>query len=254
MPRYARRNITTRRRRVARRGGRGYTTRTRMALSNKPFTSETYPAIGRGNFMTYNMKSFRTHQDAILQWADLERVLSTTSGGIGAAEQIYLLNSVYDPYYGISSTADPEYLSQFRDIYWRYIVTKCDVQITWQHPSLNTLRGVMLVQPSSGTGTTLYGMDVLNSRRCFSLVSFPDGANATVPTSFTVDLANVEGLTPSQYKGDLYDYSASVNANPRISPFLRICVMDPDGASGATVKYTIKLRFHVRFYQRMDNP
>lgn len=220
-------------------------------IGKRQFAPYTAPTISRGNFLTFNRLPFKTYEDAVVQWADLERAPTTTVAGVGSNEFIYKLNDVFDPYLGASLINNPEYLTTFQGLYFRMIVTKVDIQVEFSHPTQSTQVGVMLVQCSAGTQTTLQAYDYLASKRDVNIVNMSQGgASANVPVNMSVDLWKLEGLTKAQYMANLSQYSAAVNGSPTLTPYLRIGTNDPDGNSGASVKTKVRLRFHVRFYNR----
>jgi len=161
-------------------------------------------------------------------------LLSVGTSGIFGTEQVFRLNSIYDPdftgsghqYYG---------RDQLALIYNNYNVYKIHVRLEISDPSEDGLVVGMLLQPSNGTYTvTSKTVDELRESSNSYTVNMNNSGAQTACIDQMVPIYKVEGVAKTRITHDDV-YSSAMTTNPALSPYLRVAVANLRGSGSGTV-------------------
>ncbi len=172
--------------------------------------------------------------------------------GIFGTELGYRLNSLYDPDY-VSTGHQPYFYDQLAAIYNRYRVSACTIDLTFTDPTADGLVVAAQVKPSSVTGgTTNVAAQTVSAVRerpnaVCGFLNNTGGQKLHIRRRFTI--AEAEGITPGEFRGDMSNYAAAVTANPTRTPYLQIAAAGLTSAGSCQV--SIKLVFECEFFDRL---
>lgn len=179
---------------------------------------------------------------------------TTGAGGVAPAQQVYNLNSLFDPdNSGVGH--QPYYYDQMTAMYNRYKVSGCLVELLWTNPSADGIDCLMMVQPSSSTTSTLTGVRTENvlERPQVVVRTLNNSGSQKVYVKQYFDIATVEGLTKIQFKSTSSDiYCANTNASPSALPTIALSACSTLGNSGNTVNCNVKLTYYSQLYERIQ--
>jgi len=180
-------------------------------------------------------------------------------------ENVYNLNSVYDPYVagGVNNHNTTALgLTEIGNLYYRYKVHQVEIKVTFYHPHVNTITesnettglyaGIIVNNPSL-LASTLAGND-------FGRVSkLPSVWTKVVPAAGPgkcefrqkFDLHTLFELTKLQYETDINNTTAGVGANPSTLCQMAVALADSNGgASACYTQYRVEITYLTQFYQR----
>lgn len=172
-------------------------------------------------------------------------VLTTGTAGVFGTEQVFNLNSLYDPdFSGLGH--QPYGFDQMAALYRFYKVNGVLIQMSIFEPSNDDLVFGACVQPSTAT-TTITGnvLDTIQEQQTSltRYVSNTGSQKAYIKQFFRINV--IEGLTKLQFSDQ--DYAAEINANPYKTPYLRMAVGSSGANSGHTVKVMLTLTYYCKF-------
>lgn len=177
--------------------------------------------------------------------------LTTGTGGIYGSEQVFRLNSLYDPDW--SGTGHQPYgYDQVTPLYALYFVRAVKINLVITDPSADGIVVAACLQSSNNTfAVTGKSVDSIKEQP-FSITRSLNnsGKQVTVVNSY-VPIQAIEGLTRTQLIASLAIYQAGVSANPARSPYLRIAVGSLRGNSGDTCIVRTTLTFYTQFSDRL---
>lgn len=185
------------------------------------------------------------------KYADIERTISVTTGGIANNSFLYRLNDIFDPYYSIGGGGPPEWYTTLASIYQRYIVWSVDADIRFFDPTQNTLLGAVLLQCADDTDDpAAKTADYFLQRRNYATAQLTSttGEGSFRQIQEHIKLWTVEGLPFRQYVDQMSVYGAQMGADPGKSPLFRIAVADLDGQNTGSCKVQVSLTFHGKAY------
>jgi len=164
--------------------------------------------------------------DATLSYG-VDVTLTTAGSSSAGVTYVFRLNSLYDP--DLTGTGHQPYqYDQLTAIYSRYLVKSAFVDLTFSDPTADGLWVGWCIQPDSDgeSPTTLQLYDILErpNWRCMPLNN--TGAQ-TVTAKMRIPLAQVFGISPSQYMNSFLNYGAAYNANPTSAALLKVFLIDP---------------------------
>lgn len=206
--------------------------------------------IIRGPFKRYSTSDpFRPSMNCKLTYC---QSLHLNSGvlGIYGVEQIFRLNSLYDPdYSGVGH--QPYGFDQVAALYRQYKVNACKIQLIWTNPSEDGMICAAAVQGSGGSfALTSNGIDVLKEQPMTVTRELNNTGSQRAIVNQYFPLSVVEGVSKLQFNTNLEDYSAAVNANPVRTPYLRLAVASSNGTNGASCYVRVMITYYCHFYQR----
>lgn len=185
------------------------------------------------------------------KYADVERTLSVTTAGVCNASFLYRLNDPFDPYNGVGGGGPPEWFTTLAAVYNKYLITSCDVEITYYAPTQNTLVAGALIHAADDaddpSGKTADYMLQRRNYACARLTSTSgEGSSRTV--SAHIKCWEVEGLTYQQYVDQALSYGALVTTDPLKIIYCRIGAADINAANTGSCQMSITLTYHGYFY------
>lgn len=177
---------------------------------------------------------------------------TTGAAGIMGTQQVYSLNSLYDP--DQTSTGHQPYLfDQYAGLYAKYRVDAVKVNMLWS--TVGNANADMMtaycLQPSQG-GISLTGLGI---DRCAEIQSVttglvsPSGNTRTMEQSFYIPLHKIEGISKKKYQ-DEDAYSALCTADPASQCQLSVDVGSPSGVAGEACICQVTLDYYCTFFER----
>lgn len=177
--------------------------------------------------------------------------LTTGAAGVYGTEQVYRLNSLYDPDF-TGAGHQPYGYDQMIALYTKYLVSGVKVEVILTDPSADGIVVGMMVQPSTSTYTiTGHGVDQIKEKpMAITRVINSTGRQIQRIVQY-IPLAKLEGLSRSQWHNSQDDYGAATSANPTLNCWFRIAVGSVRGNAGDTVVARIQLTYYSKFYDRI---
>lgn len=176
--------------------------------------------------------------------------LTSGIGGIYGNEQIYRLNSPYDP--DFTGTGHQPYgYDQVSLLYRKYKVNAAKISILFSNPSEDGMIGAAAVQASAGTfALTSNPIDTLKEQPMTVTRTINNSGSQTAMVNQYLQLHLVEGLTKLQFSTNVEDYSAPVTTIPAKTPYLRLALASSLGTNGATMFCRVTITYYCQFYER----
>ncbi len=179
--------------------------------------------------------------------------LTVGSASVMGTEIVYRLNSIYTPLFGASPGQQPYGYDQLAGLYDRYIVRAVTIDVEFTDPSGDGLHVAAMVQPSGGA-LTLQGRSIRNCQEMPGVVSgdLNNTGSQTIRFSKRFLIAAIEGIRPAELVSTSSLYSAEIDNNPTLNPWLRVAVASYNSAdTTSTVRYNIRLRYETELYGRV---
>lgn len=172
------------------------------------------------------------------------------ASGITCFQQ-YRLNSIWDPDYNNTVGTSALGLAQWRALYQRYRVYKCDYSLTLTNISDDTIVSGAIV-PTNYNDSSFSISDYMRPlARRFQLGNRSGSNRATLKGS--VYLPKLLGLTSAQFKADATCVSG-FGANPAASALMSILIQSGNTGIAATVGMQIELTYHVEMMSTEASP
>ncbi len=179
--------------------------------------------------------------------------LTVGSASVMGTETVYRLNSIYTPLFGASPGQQPYGYDQMSGLYDRYIVRAVRVDIEFTDPSTDGLHVAAMVQPASGA-LTLQGRSIRNCREMPGVVSgdLNNTGSQTIRFTKRFTIAEIEGVTEREMVSTSSLYSAEIDQNPTLNPWLRLAVASYNSAdTTSVVRYNLRLTYETELYSRV---
>lgn len=199
---------------------------------------------------TFNIMPFPTTYKCKLKYVE-SVVLYTGTAGIMGTEQVFRLNSLYDP--NFTGTGHQPYgYDQLNGIYKKYMVSGVHIRVTFSAPSLaNTACGAMIQASQDTVALTGASPDGICERpNAWCRVLNPTGEQVTTFEQY-VQLSALEGLSDQQYLAEPDNYGSDVSNNPSLIPYLRVAAGSFAASAGQAVVAITELTFDCRFFERI---
>lgn len=190
--------------------------------------------------------------NTVLPYADRFSMSGTTLSPVFGTEQAYRLNSLYDPDF-TNIGHQPYGFDQVIPFYARYIVTHCDINITFSDPSSDGVYVGVFIK-SLNDPATLVNASIGQAMERPNVFCQPLNNTGSQRITFkkSVSIGNLHGLTDQEYLNAWPTTGALISANPANVPYLMFAVADSNSASTpATCKVTIELKFKCIFSERL---
>lgn len=183
--------------------------------------------------------------------------LTAGTAGIIGTEQVFRLNSLYDP--DFTGTGHQPYLfDQVAALYRKYIVSGCKIRATFTDPGVSGTTGTYcyaMLQASGGSDTlTGSDQDYIREQPLTWSKFISDTGNQKAVLNQYVSMPKLEGLTRIQWGAEVATYGASVGANPSRTPYLRVAIGSDTGAANASCTVRVDLQYYCKFYDRESAP
>ncbi len=243
--------------------------RYRRHVGNAPYrglrrTTKTYAGVNRrfGKFQSSNTLSLRrplTSYNTMTPWSpatyrDMKYtqniLLSVGVAGLTGAEQVFRLNSLFDP--DLSGVGHQPYgFDQVAAFYKHYRVEKATIEVTVYNATTNRMFLFWTVaNPDNTKVLTEISPDFIGEMpNADYVICSPDSGQAQTNIRRTFDMAEMAGLTSEQYrtKTDL-DYSANVGGSPTRPIVIRFATASGDLTDPQSIKIYIKITYRTRFW------
>lgn len=163
-------------------------------------------------------------------------------------EDIFRLNSPYDPLLNAASTIQAYGFDQLAMFYKRYHVLFCKVHVVFYNPDRDGFHVGIRLRSSDDHATQDASMTYINvATRTVSRVIHDTGSQKQI-FDFSLKPRSVLKLTKHAYNDEADVWSAAVNANPSgITPLMEPFAFSTVGASGA-VRCKVSITYYTRFY------
>lgn len=248
-------------------GGRKTSKSSRKSVSSKAVwrrgngdPSGTRGFSNSGAFSIFNSGSafrqynpFPTRKQCTLRYVEAGVVNALTCGtaGVGGTEHTYPLGSLFDPNLSLTGH-QPYFFDQIAAVYQHYRVNKVTITIRAYDPSTpGTILGWQVDSWNGGAGTIagVSPQTLLERPQTGRLQpnTTYDREETTIPR---MSIARLEGLTESEYRANVEDYSALVTASPARSPYLRLACFNTEGNNSGGLSYHVEFLYDCEFWNR----
>lgn len=172
-------------------------------------------------------------------------ILTGTNGATATRTQ-YRLNSVYDPYL-VGIGTQPYQFDQIANMYGAYIVSKAKVKVTFIDPSHDgCIVGYRIRSSQNTQDTSAQNVRWLATNPNTRMQALNNSGDQVIAWGGMVDIAKAIGITKAQYND--VDYAAAINTSPSVGAIIEPFIIDMGGNIDRTVKMTITICYHVRFF------
>ncbi len=174
--------------------------------------------------------------------------LSGGAAGVLGNEQVYRLNSCYDPNFSLGGHQVYGW-DQLTPLYSRYRVSRVDIEVEWFDPNTDGLLCATTLQPSTGT-FSLSGKsaDAIAEKPMCTLETISDSGTQRRVYRFSTDIAQIEGVSRAVVEAN-DPYQAAVGTDPAKTPFLRLAVAK--SSSSDNVKCKVRFIYHTHLWGRI---
>lgn len=168
------------------------------------------------------------------------------TAGTAMYNTTYRLNSAYDPMV-TTGTRQPLQYDILAAIFKAYTVYAVKVDVNFYNPTLDGMNvGIRVRLPSAPDTSGMYLADLREQPRTIVKQLNNTGSQNT-RTSFYIRVRDVFGVTGTQYQDGFY--SAATTGNPSApTPYLEPFAVCTIGATPATVRYSLRMTYYVKFY------
>jgi len=185
-----------------------------------------------------------------LEYVDELTLTTQSTLATFGAEYAFRLNSLFDPYFPIGGH-QPYGFDQLNTIYARYIVHNCTVEVTFSDPSTDGLV-VGAFAKNLNDSNTLVNATIAAAMERPTVWCKPLNNTGSQQIVFrkSYNLAEMFGLTRSQFEGGWPSTSALVSADPLQIAYFMIATANSRGGSSQTVTARVRLIFDCSFWER----
>jgi len=171
--------------------------------------------------------------------------MTAPSTGFTFSEQIYRLNSVFDPDF-TGGGHQPLYYDQVSPLYTNYLVHAVKVDVTFTNPGVDGMMGAVSCGfDSLGTAT----LSTLMERPMTKVYYINNTGSQFARYRDYLPCHKVLGMTKQQYADDVNNTGAPISTNPSTVAFFRVGVAS-DTTSQPVINVIIRLVFYVQFWNR----
>lgn len=171
--------------------------------------------------------------------------LGPAAGAI--VDQVFRLNSVYDPdYSGVGSTAFG--YTQYAALYQRYRVLRATARIVWDNLATNPITAFVCATPNTVIST---GINIIQGQRLSWVGGVGGvGGNSTREHTISAPIHIVFGC-PARQVATEHDFASAVGANPSNSVYLHVGAYQ-NGASAGSFNLQVRIEYDVIFSMPYD--
>lgn len=207
--------------------------------------------ISRGVFRRYNdVDPFPPSQLVKFTYGQTV-VLTSGTGGIYGSEQVYRLNSLYDP--DLTGLGHQPYgHDEMANLYRNYKVVGVGIDIKFSSPTDNGIVcAAAILNPNDTFSTTGKATDTLAEKTMCSTKILNNTGSQKVEMKQYLPMHTIVGVTKEQFKNSIgAPYAALFGASPVDQARLAVNVCSIGSASGAGVSCRIKLTYYTQVYER----
>lgn len=184
-------------------------------------------------------------------------ISAVTTQSVFGTEWVYKLNSLYQSrvFPTGTPTPQPNGFGTAILIYKKYQVKACSIELEFFDPTDDGLRVGVFLQSNQGGAQALQALtvDSADSKQGCQTVGISNTGEQRIIKRFKVPIHLIEGISRLSMEVYQNQYSALINANPSIVPYVRIAVANTLSAVTQTVKCMVRLNFHTEFTQRITD-
>jgi len=181
------------------------------------------------------------------------QLLTLTAGasGLFGTEQIFRLNSLFDP--DLTGVGHQPYgYDSLAALYYRYKVNAVRVCLRFSDPSADGVMCAAQFQAPSVTQTvTNADVGAVMERSGVWTHNLNNTGEQAIVLDQYFPMHVLAGVTPMQFTSNLEDYQALCTTSPVRTPNLRIAIAALDGSSTPTVRLEATLMFYSTFFERI---
>lgn len=177
--------------------------------------------------------------------------LSTGVAGVFGTEQVFRLNSLFDPNF-TGTGRQPYCYDQITPLYRYYQVFGVNIEIIANDPSADAIVIGAIIQPSNAT-VSLTGRGIDEVKEKPMCITFPlnNTGSQTAKREQYMALHVIEGINKVQYMAGQSDYSSAVGTSPTKNPYLRLALASDRSNAGDSCIVRVKLTFYTKFFDRI---
>lgn len=231
---------------VRRKAGLVYTPAYPRNVGRTPFL----PSGGSLGKKIFGASPFPAQKICKMYYAETFLLASGTAGIVGP-EQVLRLNSLYDVNF-TGTGSQPYGYDQCVALYRKYVVDAVTVKITWYDPNAEGMIAIVTMQPSGSSATlTGQGIDALQMQPMTWTKYIPTTGGQQKVFKQYMKIHKLEGITKTQFDGELDEYGAVYTTNPTNTPYIRLAVAAARGDTATNIIAKAELTFHTRWYDRI---
>lgn len=225
----------------------------RRMLGSITTATEGVPVQGRNFARAYISRSpFPPRVVRTMRFCNSLALNSNTTQAACGTENVWRLNSCFDPDL-TGGTHQPYGFDQMAALYAKYTVMSVRIRIIVSNAvsTLPSAIGIIVQPPTSTfvlTGVAL--SDVIE--KSMGDVMWLDSTGTVKEFASDFKIARIAGITDTQMKANIEDYSALVSASPSSTPYLRIAYANFASTAQIGVSAYIILDYTTEFYDRID--
>lgn len=179
------------------------------------------------------------------------QVLTAGTGGVYGTEQIFRLNSLYDP----DNSGIGRYPYGFQALstyYARYMVNYVKIKLTISDPSNSGSVVTCLIQ-ANGNTTSLTAMTVEQAQDLpLSKSKFINSTGDQLQyINISAPSYRISGISKIEWQANPTVYGAPIGSNPTQPNYIRIAVANANGTSGATCVLNTEIYYFSTMYDRL---
>lgn len=208
-----------------------------------------------GPFLAYNqMDPFKPYHNCKLSFTHSFALTTGTSNTLFGAENVYRLNSLYDPDLTGGSGIQPYGYDVLSQIYRNYKVNAVLIQIVISDPTSDgTVFGAQLQPPNEPFTFPSVSVDRAREQPMSIVRSINNSGKQVVTIKQYVPMHILLGISKLQFMSDTDIYAAATTANPVAQPFLRVALANERSVT-STALIRVTLTYYTRFYDRVVLP
>lgn len=165
--------------------------------------------------------------------------LALTPSAGAVSDQVYRLNSIYDPDYSGTGITVMGY-TQVNALYQRYRVLSAKATVQWDNLSSDPATAFLVASPNP---TISANINYIQSQRISWTSPISGKGGPTKSHVVSLPIHKVFGVPALQVKTE-HDFAASLGANPANSVYLHAGIYQ-NGASAGNCNLFVKIEYHV---------
>ncbi len=165
-------------------------------------------------------------------------------------EQIYSLNSAYDPPQLGAGDIQPNYWDTLALLYSFYQVRSVECEITFFDPNQD---GLICGYQLQGTSISAISPGDAMSRPLTQYATISNTGQQTYTFRLRLPIWEVLGIMRSQYVNDTSTFGAQTNApsaNPNTQAYIRLFAVSTQAGVATDVKILLKFNYEIQFWNR----
>lgn len=181
----------------------------------------------------------------------------TVTGQFGPVELVFRLNSIYQTLLAPGGQTNAKRVNGYTELstqYLKYMVYAVGIELIFTDPSADGVAVGVAIQDSTSTQVVAGNqIDDIDCKEGYK-VKFLNNTGSQVQKFKTyIRLNKLEGLSKTAYADDFDTYGASINANPALTPFLRIAAASVNDTTAKTVTVETRIKYYTKLYSKQPD-